>query len=153
MKIKNIHTSKILYIPQKFLGLSLRRPEFHTKISPQLEHYLVLIPPERCMPASIKNYIKWGEENKLHKSQWVNTYCKRVKIPWYSYMYHDSKTRTASGNIVIMMKFRIKRRLSGLLVTYPSVCIFMHKLCLSYQPSLLANVLMFLVLICPICNG
>ena len=42
---------------------------------------------------------------------------------------------------------------SQLVSIYPSVCIFMHKLCLSYQPSLLANVLMFLVLICPICNG
>jgi type I restriction-modification system DNA methylase subunit len=110
LRIKNIHTSKILSIPQRFLGLSLRRPEFHTKITPQLEHYLVLIPPEDNMPESINSYIEWGEENKLHRSQWVNTYCKQVGIPWYSYMYHDSKTRTAKGNIVIMMKFRIKRR-------------------------------------------
>src|SRR5215831_17663488 len=31
-------------------------------------------------------------------------------------------------------------------ITYPSVCIFIHKLCLSYQQLLLTNVLIFLVL-------
>ena len=113
LKIKNTHTGEILSIPHKFLELSLRRPEFHTKITPQLEHYLVLIPPGDNLPASIYSYIRWGEDNKLHrgrKTKWLNKYCNQEGIPWYSYMYHDAKTRTAKGNIVIMMKFRIKRR-------------------------------------------
>jgi len=107
---------KMLRIPRRYAFPSLRRPEFHRKITPELTHFLVLIPPEKLDPETAE-YVAWGKaEHARHKAKagkerdWVDTYCKQRGIPWYSYMYDDASSRKSKGRVVLIMKFRLKKR-------------------------------------------
>lgn len=110
LRIRNKDTNESLNIPLKFVSASLGKPEYNRLISPETNRFLVLIPPDDKLTDDIKEYIKWGQDNDLHKTPWINTYCKKNGIPWYAFMYHDAKTRKSKGKVVIIMKFRMKKR-------------------------------------------
>jgi len=114
LAIKNTTTGETVTMPMEYLHLSLRRPEFHTVITPRLEHYMLLIPPKPKdeLTSDLKRYIEWAELKGAHKKKTIADYSKRKGIPWYSYMYdqvHFARTK-AKGRIAFVLKFRLKRR-------------------------------------------
>jgi len=98
----------------EFLRLSLRKPEFHTVITPKLEHYMLVIPPMKKaeLPSDLRRYVEWAELKGANKKPTIADYSTRKGIPWYAYMYdqvHYARTK-ATGRIAFVEKFRLKRR-------------------------------------------
>ena len=112
--IENTTTSEILKIPLDSLHLSLRRPEFHTVITPKLEHYMLLVPPipKNKLAFDLRRYIEWAELKGAHKKVTIAKYSRRKGIPWYSYMYDqvNYSRKNATGRVAFVLKFRLKRR-------------------------------------------
>jgi len=112
--LKNRISSQGVEIEKKYLRLSLRKPEFHTVITPKLEHYMLLIPPMKKneLPSGLRQYVEWAEMKGASKKSTIADYSTRKGIPWYTYMYdqvHYARTK-ATGRIAFIEKFRLRKR-------------------------------------------
>jgi len=114
VSLKNTTTREPAEIGMEFLRLSLRKPEFHTVITPKLEHYMLVIPPMKKseLPVDLRQYVEWAELKGANRKPTIADYSTRKGIPWYAYMYdqvHHARTK-ATGRIAFVEKFRLKRR-------------------------------------------
>ena len=112
--VENLSTGETVQIEMPFLRISLRRPEFHQMITPELNYYMLVVPPQEKsqLPNGLRRYLDWAEMKGAHKKQTIADYSRRKGIPWYSYMHdqvYHARTK-ATGRIAFVEKFRLKNR-------------------------------------------
>lgn len=111
LTIRNRDTGETLRISNGLLKPTLRKPELYSSISPKPDHYILLIPSRESLSQDVRRYVEIGEVNGHNNpSSWLSKNSKTRGIPWYSFAYDDERIRRSKGHIVILDKFRMKKR-------------------------------------------
>jgi hypothetical protein len=110
IKVQNRFTKQRLEIPTKNLVKALRKPELYLDIIPKIRHFLLVISPKEKVSEDLNKYIKWGETRNIHKVKTLEIFTKEGRIPWFSLMHEQLKTKSRYGRIAFCHKIRITNK-------------------------------------------